>query len=50
MIKIQVDLQEEYYFLVGAKNTAALRKKANEGQHCFVLQDVQQCDELEYLI
>ncbi len=29
---------------------AALRKKANKGHHCFVLQDVQHRDELEYLI
>ncbi len=50
MLKIQVDLQEEYNILVCARSIAALRRKAKEGQHSFVQQDVKCHDELEYLI
>ncbi len=46
MLKIQVDLQEEYNILVCARRTANLRRKAKEGQHCFVQQDVQCRDKL----
>ncbi len=49
MLKIQVDLQEEYNILVCARHTANLRRKAKEGQHCFVQQDVKCSDWLEYL-
>ncbi len=45
----QVDLQEEYNILVCARSTVNLRRKAEEGQHCFVEQDVKHGDELEYL-
>ncbi len=50
MLKIQVDLQEEYNILVHARLTANKRRKAKEGQHCFVHWDFKHCDELEYLI
>ncbi len=50
MLKIWVDLQEEYNILVHARCTANLRRKAKEGQHCFVEQDVECYDKLEYLI
>ncbi len=43
MLKIHVDLQEEYNILVHAQI-------AKEGQYCFVTQDVACCDELEYVI
>ncbi len=50
MLKIQVDLQEEYNILVCARHTADLRRKAKEGQRCFVQQEVKCHEELEYLI
>ncbi len=50
MLKILVDLQEEYNILVCARITAAQRRKAIEGQHCFLPQDVSCCEELEYLL
>ncbi len=49
MLEIRVDLQEEYNILCGARRTAALRRQAKEGQHCFVKQDIKRRDELEYL-
>ncbi len=48
-LKIQVDLQEEYNILVWARRTANLRRKAKEGQNCFVEWDFNSRDELEYL-
>ncbi len=50
MLKIQVDLQEEYNILVCARQTSNLRRKAKEGQHCFVKQDIKRFEELEYLL
>ncbi len=50
MLKIQVDLQEEYKILVCARSNATLRRKSKEGQHCFVKQEIKCSDELEYLI
>ncbi len=50
MLEIQVDLQTEYEILVHARCTANQRRKANEGQHCSVLQDVKHHEELEYLL
>ncbi len=50
MLEIQVDLQEEYGILCQARRTANLRRKAKEGQHCFIEQDVKHCQELEYLV
>ncbi len=41
MLKIQVDLQEEYKTLVCARSDAAPRRKTNEGQYCFVQQDIE---------
>ncbi len=49
MLKIQVDLQEKYNILVCARRTANLRRKAKEGQHCFVQQDIKCQNELEYI-
>ncbi len=49
MLEIQVDLQEECGILCQARKTAALRRKAKEGQHCFVTRDVKRHEELEYL-
>ncbi len=49
MLKIQVDLQQEYWILVHARRTADLRRKAKEGQYCFIERDVKCRDELEYL-
>ncbi len=49
MLKVQVDLMVEYNILVSARRTAALRKKADEGQHLFVKWDVKCHYELEYL-
>ncbi len=49
MLEIRVDLQTEYGILCRARSTAALRRKAKEGQHCFVTRDVERRDELEYL-
>ncbi len=50
MLEIWVDLQKEYDILVCARCTANLRRKAKEGQHCFILQDVKHLEELEYLL
>ncbi len=50
MLKIKVDLQKEYDILLCERRTANLRRKANEGQHCFVTQDVKHREELEYLL
>ncbi len=50
MLEIQEDLKEEYNVLICARITAAQRRKAKEGQHCFVQQDLKHCDKLEYLI
>ncbi len=49
MLEIRVDLKKENNILCQARRTAALRRKAKEGQHCFVTQDVKRRDELEYL-
>jgi len=49
MLKIRVDLQEEYGILCQARRAADLRRRAKEGQHCFVEKDVKRCQELEYL-
>ncbi len=46
MLKIQVDLQEEYNILVYERRTANLRRKAKECQHCFGKQDVKRRQEL----
>ncbi len=48
MLKIRVDHQEVHDIIVCARSTAALRSKAEEGQHCFILQVVKCRDELEY--
>ncbi len=50
MLKIQVDLQEEYYILCQTRSTANMRRKAKEDQHCFKEQDVKHRQELEYLV
>ncbi len=50
MLKIRVDPQEECNILVHAWITATLRRKAKEGQHCFITQDVKCHDKLEYPI
>ncbi len=44
-----LDLQEEYGIHFQARRTADPRRKAKEGQHCFVEQDVKHHDVLEYL-
>ncbi len=49
MLEIQADLQEEYGILCQARRTAALRRIANESQHCFITRDVKHREELEYL-
>ncbi len=49
MLEIRVDLQTEYNILCWAGRTAALRRQAKEGQHCFIERDVKRRDELEYL-
>ncbi len=49
MLKIQVDLQQENGILCQARRTANLRRKAKEGQNCFVEWDVKRSEELEYL-
>ncbi len=49
MLEIQVDLQEEYGILCQARRTADQKRKAKQGQHCFVEQDINRCDKLEYL-
>ncbi len=49
MLKIRVDIQQEYSILVCARRTANMRRKSKEGQYCFVEQDVECHDKLEYL-
>ncbi len=36
MLEIQVDLQTEYTIIICARSSAALRRKAKEGQHFFI--------------
>ncbi len=50
MLKIQVDLQDEYNILVYARRTANLRRKANEGQHCFVKRDIKSLGKLDWIL
>ncbi len=47
MLKIQVDLQQEYNILICARRTANMRRKAKQGQHCFVACNVKRRQDLE---
>ncbi len=50
MLEIQADLREEYGILTSARRTANMRRKAKQGQHCFINCDVSRCDCLMRII